>query len=382
VRSPVNEMKRPITAIILAAGYSERMGAFKALLPLGGTTVLERTIKLFRGAGIQDIRVVVGHRANDLLPLIRSLQVRPLLNECYQEGMFSSVAAAAESLEDASGAFFLLPVDIPLVRRETVELLMHSFRNNGARILYPACHGRRGHPPLISNSYRDSILSWNGNGGLKALLREYEGDSATIETGDDGILQDMDTPGDYERLRDTVHTTLIPSRQACEQLLSERFATDSPVVEHCRAVAHLAFLLAGRLNNRGCDLNPALIEAAALLHDLAKGEPHHAAAGAELLRKKGYGAVANLVAAHMELLPCAGDTIDAADLLYLADKLVEGTRFVPLETRFRHQLERHAHELQILAKLTRRLENARTIQRRVEALLGVPLSDLQMDFPS
>ena len=60
----------------------------------------------------------------------------------------------------------------------------------------------RGHPPLISASYRDSILSWHGDGGLKALLMQFEGDSATVETGDEGILLDMDTPEDYERLQE------------------------------------------------------------------------------------------------------------------------------------------------------------------------------------
>ena len=135
-------------------------------------------------------------------------------------------------------------------------------------------------------------------------------------------------------------------------------------------------LLAERLNDSGCRLDLELIEAAALLHDLAKGEPHHAAAGAAMLREMGYGTVADLVAVHMELPPRSDDAIDAADLLFLADKLMEGARFVPLETRFRRQLELHAHDRQILAKITRRLESARTIQRRVEATLGLRLLTL------
>lgn len=375
-------MSGTITAIILAAGYSSRMGAFKALLPFWGTTVLERSIALFRGAGIRDIRVVVGHRASELLPLLDQLQVQQLQNERYQEGMFSSVLTAVESLEDANGAFFLLPVDIPLVRRETVELLLHSYKTAGKGILYPACHGKRGHPPLIASSYRDTILSWQGSGGLKALLQQYEEDSATIETGDKGILLDMDTPRDYQRLQGTLQEMAIPSRQVCERLLLDRFAADSPLVAHSRAVARLALHLAGRLNESGCHLDPSLIEAAALLHDLAKGEPHHAAAGAALLREIGYDSVADLVACHMELPHRDGDVIQAADLLYLADKLVEGDRIVPLTTRFRRQLDQHAHERQVLVAINRRLENARTIQRRVEKKLGLPIDDLLLEVQS
>lgn len=369
-------MKPTFTAIILAAGYSSRMGAFKPLLQLGGTTVLERAIALFRSAGIHDIRAVVGHRSSDLLPLLERLKVQPLSNERYHEGMFSSVLTAVESLEAGSGAFFLLPVDVALVHRETVELLTRSYATAGKGILYPVFRGTRGHPPLIATAYRDAILSWRGNGGLKEMLMQYESDSETVETGDKGILLDMDTPEDYERLRDSLQKGAIPSRQACEQLLNGRFAADSPVVRHSRAVAHLALLMAERVNDSGCRLDLELIESAALLHDLAKDEPRHAAAGAAMLRVMGYDAVADLVAVHMELPPREGDAITAADLLFLADKLLEGERFVPLETRFRRQLERHADDLPILAGITRRLESARTIQRRVEKRLGLSVADL------
>jgi CTP:molybdopterin cytidylyltransferase MocA/HD superfamily phosphohydrolase YqeK len=371
-------MNSSITAIILAAGYSSRMGSFKPLLPFGNGTVLERAVYLFRGVGIQDIRVVVGHRSDELLPLLERLQVRPLLNERYQDGMFSSVVTAVESLEKNNGAFFLLPVDIPLVRQETVEMLINTFRSGNKGILYPGCHGRAGHPPLISSLYRDQILTWKGSGGLKSLLAEFEEDSSLVETGDEGVLLDMDTPQDYERLRCSLQNSRVPSREVCEQLLSERFAADSPVVEHCRTVARLAHALTVRLNERGCQLDPVLIESAALLHDLAKGEPHHAAAGAAALKRMGYPAVAELVACHMELTPRCDNAVDAAELLFLADKLVEGDRIVPLETRFRRQLERHADNRQILTRIMRRLECARSILRRVEHRLGIAVSDLVM----
>jgi len=366
-------MKQPLTAIILAAGYSSRMGAFKPLLPFGETTVLERAIALFRSADIHDIRVVIGHRSSDLLPLLDRLKVQPLPNGRYQEGMFSSVLTAATSLETGSGAFFLLPVDIPLVRRKTVELMVRLYEDAKKGILFPAFRGTRGHPPLISNTYRESILSWHGSGGLKELLMQYESDSIAVETEDEGVLLDMDTKEDYERLQRRV---AIPAREACEQLLPERFTADSPVVLHCHAVAHLALIIAKRLNCSGCQLDLDLIESAALLHDLAKGEPRHATAGADILRGRGYNAVADLVAVHMELPPREGDAIDAADLLFLADKLIEGELFVPLETRFRRQLERHADDLPILRNITRRLERARTIQLRIEKRLGLSVADL------
>ncbi|MDD2734024.1 MAG: NTP transferase domain-containing protein [Desulfuromonadaceae bacterium] len=369
-------MKGHVATVILAAGYSSRMGAFKPLLPFGDTTVLERAVALFRGAGIEDIRVVIGHCATELLPRLQFMQVRPLLNERYHEGMFSSVVTAAESLDAETGAFLLLPVDIPLVQPGTIELLLRQYQQSTKGVLYPAFRGTRGHPPLISASYRERILSWDGSGGLNGLLMRHESDSATVECDDEGILLDMDTPEDYQRLRDSLRGVPIPSRQACELLLAERFGSDSAVAAHCRVVAEVALLLAGKLNDTGCHFDLPLIEAAALLHDLAKGEARHAAVGAATLRGMGYRAIAELVAVHMELPPRHHASLDAAEILYLADKLVEETRIVPLENRCQRQIACHADNSACVEAIARRYERARGILQLVELQLGVPLTEV------
>jgi putative nucleotidyltransferase with HDIG domain len=375
-------MRGPVTAVILAAGYSSRMGAFKPLLPFGRTTVLEKAVALFREAGIEDIRVVVGHCATELLPLLRILNVRPLLNERYHEGMFSSVVAAVESLDAATDAFLLLPVDIPLVRPDTIELLLRRYRESTAGIIYPTFCGTRGHPPLISAAYREKILSWDGSGGLNGLLVNHEADSATVECGDEGVLLDMDTPEDYERLRNMLREEAIPTRQMCAHLMAERFGSDSPVAAHCSVVAKVALQLAGKLNNNGCHFDLPLIEAAALLHDVAKGNSHHASVGADMLSSMGYSAIAELVAVHMELPPRPHASLDAAELLYLADKLVEGTQIVPLETRCQRQIARHAADPARVEAITRRFERAAGIRELVESHLGVPVAEVLVDVES
>lgn len=66
-------MKREVSKIsglILAAGFSSRMGRFKPLLPLGGSTATERAVKSLRDGGIEDVRVVVGWRTEELVPVL------------------------------------------------------------------------------------------------------------------------------------------------------------------------------------------------------------------------------------------------------------------------------------------------------------------------
>ena len=106
-------MKGSVSAIVLAAGYSSRMGKFKPLLPLGNKTIIERVVDLFLESGINDIRVVVGYRGGELLPLLKKMGVSCITNEDFEQGMFSSVKAGVKSLDQDLRAFFLLPADIP-----------------------------------------------------------------------------------------------------------------------------------------------------------------------------------------------------------------------------------------------------------------------------
>jgi CTP:molybdopterin cytidylyltransferase MocA/HD superfamily phosphohydrolase YqeK len=352
------------------------MGEFKPLLSFGDTTILERDVSLFRDAGIEDVRVVIGHRAADLLPLLERLHARPVMNERYADGMFSSVLAGVESLEELVEAFFLLPVDIPLVQRQTIFLLAEAFRKGDGRILYPAFRGKRGHPPLIASCYREEILAWSGDGGLKSFLSLHDGEAMNIETEDEGILLDMDTLAEYDRLRSAWRKNAIPAAEECEILLVRRFAAEAPLLDHCRRVANLSVFLAKRLNEAGCRLDPDLIEAAALLHDLAKGKPNHAPEGARILDEMGYRDIARLVAVHMDIVVDESEPVGAGEVLYLADKMTSRNRCVPVEERFAPRVQSHGLDPEIRGVVDGRLRNALLIRNRIEAVLGRTLHEV------
>lgn len=190
-----------ITAVILAAGRSSRMGMLKPLLPLGRETVIERVIHIFRSAGIPDILVVIGHGAERLTPLLKKKFVRWVINENYDEGMFSSVQAGVKRLHQCSRAFFLHPVDIPLIRISTLQKLMDTFREGKADIYRPCYQGKRGHPPLIAPVLVPYILEFKEPGGLRSLLSRHEERSLDVECDDPGVLKDLNTPEDYEEMQ-------------------------------------------------------------------------------------------------------------------------------------------------------------------------------------
>ena len=186
-----------LAAIILAAGYSSRMHGFKPLLPFGDATVIEQTVRAFRQAGIEDITVVTGYRAHDLTPILEQTGVKWVYNEKYSEGMYSSIVAGLKSLYSSVEACFLLPADMPLVKCETIIALLKAYEQENAAVVYPASAGRRGHPPLISAKLFPKIISWQGQGGLRQFLAQYETQAVELAVSDSTILLDADTPAEY-----------------------------------------------------------------------------------------------------------------------------------------------------------------------------------------
>lgn len=189
-----------IAAVILAAGYSFQMKKFKPLMKLGDITAIEHSVRCFYYAGINDIRVVVGYRALDVIEAVKRYLVRLVLNSRYSEGMYSSVQEGVRSLEPDIQAFFVLPADIPLVRVDTVQKMLACFHSSeGTGIVYPVFKGHRGHPPLISTKYSDAILNDKGicPGGLRSLSKRFEHEAVDVEVADQGVLLDMNTQEDY-----------------------------------------------------------------------------------------------------------------------------------------------------------------------------------------
>jgi len=367
------EGKDSLAAIIVAGGYSFRMKRFKPLLALSGSTVLEQAIHSFQAAGIRDIRVVVGYRANELLPVIEKMGAQAIVNADFAEGMFSSIRAGVQSLSPAVKGFFLLPVDNPIVNRATLVKLQATFFSTQCGIVYPYYKGMRGHPPLISRRYINEVLTWTKPGGMRALLEQHEQDAIDVKVVDLGILLDMDTLEDYHTMLKYCGTSRAPSEEECYVIIKGA-NTPVQVIEHCKQVAQLSCAVASYLIKTGCPLNLDLITAAALLHDLAKGERHHAQVGAEMLVN--YPEVAEIIAEHMDICLNQDFPLTEKEIVYLADKLVLEDRMISLQSRFSGNLEKYKNDPEVLRNVTQRLSHAEKIQSRIEQRIKMPLQDL------
>jgi CTP:molybdopterin cytidylyltransferase MocA/HD superfamily phosphohydrolase YqeK len=347
------------------------MGEFKPLLPLDGVTAFERCIRLFRDAGVTEVIAVLGHRADELRSLAERCGARAVSNPQFEQGMFTSIVAGTRALPSWATGAFVLPADIPLVRAATVRQMSATFAKRQEGIVYPVFAGHRGHPPLISRSILAEAAQDGASGTLCSLLARHENSALDLPVADEAIHMDMDTPADYDALLALATRRDIPTTAECEAILAGQQVADS-VIRHMRKVAEVAHRLAYVLACSGLDLNFEMVQAGALLHDLAKGQPDHASAGASILRTMEYPKVAEIVAAHTDLAPFS--ELDERAIVYLADKMVRGDEEVTITERFQPALDRFGNDPAALQAAQRRKHAAFEVALAIVARLRDPLS--------
>lgn len=353
-------------AIILAAGFSSRMGEFKPLLPLGGRTLLEWCVSSFQVAGITNVLVVTGHRGPEVGAEAARLGARSVHNPDYVQGMFSSVQTAVRTVGNTD--FFLLPVDIPLVRPATLLTLLEA----EGPVVCPCFDGQRGHPPRISSKLVPEILTYSGDGGLGGFL---EGRPVVeVPVWDRGVLLDADRPYDLSLLEQKA--ARLHMGEPAEALILARRTMPEKGVAHGLAVARVALNIGKALNLSGLELDLELMHNAALLHDIGKNQPSHEAVGAAMLRNLGLSGLAPIVAAHRDVPPPQNGQLTEMEVVCLADKLVYGSVLVSVEERFAEKLAIYAEDASACLAIENRKKNALALQKLVEKCTGRCLDEI------
>ncbi|MEP7198948.1 MAG: nucleotidyltransferase family protein [Chloroflexota bacterium] len=223
-------MSDKIVALVLAAGESRRMGEPKQLLPWGDHTIIEQIIGTLLQSPVDEIVVVLGHRADEVVaklpnpkPVLSAVEgsqipnpnvqhvptVRAIVNPHYRDGMLSSIQFGVASLAADVRAAFIVLCDQPQMKATTVTILRSAFEQAGNGIVVPSHQMRRGHPLLLDvRKYRAEILAIDGAPGLQTILRDHPDDILHVPFDDDSVLADVDTKEDYQRAIANVKYTI------------------------------------------------------------------------------------------------------------------------------------------------------------------------------
>jgi len=320
----------------------------------------------------------MGYQAEKIIPYFKNTAVQGIINENFDQGMYTSIVKGLSLLEDSIDAFFIHPVDIPLVKERTIRQLMAYLEEIDKGIIYPTFLGKRGHPPLIHRRYQKIIRDNDQDGGLKRLLDTYRDDAADLALADESVLMDMDTPDDYQALQRYDSQTTLNLKE-CAALL-DIYQVPENIRRHSEKVLEVSLFLLRQLKEKGVTLDQESVQAAALLHDIMRREKHHPQKGESLLKELGYQKTGNIISTHMDIIVDEKDSITENELLYLADKLVADDQVICLEKREQQTLEKHQDNPVALEKIARRFENARLILRKIEAITGKGLLDGKTDL--
>lgn len=189
-----------ISAIILAAGQSRRMGQPKMLLRWGELTVIEQVIITFLAGGIEEILVVTGATRKLVEEVIEPYPVQRVYNNNYETGeMLSSLQLGLRTLSNQVEATLIGLGDQPQVQARTVRLVCEVYRNSQSRLVVPSFQMRRGHPWLAAKSLWHEMLALNPPESPRDFLNRHAADIHYVEAGTSSILADLDTPEDYQK---------------------------------------------------------------------------------------------------------------------------------------------------------------------------------------
>lgn len=180
------------------------MGSPKALLPIEGKTFIERIVSTLQQTKVGKIIVVLGHNAEEMEQKIGHLPVTVVVNRDYAKGQLSSLIAALRSLETEEVAgevvgLLVHLVDLPFLNPTLVDAMIDSFYSSKKLIVVPRHKGKRGHPVIFSRKLFPELLRAPLDQGAKAVTRAHRDETLEIETDDEKVLFDIDTPEDYRQ---------------------------------------------------------------------------------------------------------------------------------------------------------------------------------------
>jgi molybdenum cofactor cytidylyltransferase len=362
-------------AILLAGGLSSRMVSFKPLLTIGEETITDRAISLFAQNDV-DVYLVVGWQKDKLISGIKNRDVNIIENPDFEKGMFTSVQAGLRHIGNNYIAFFILPVDIPLIRGFTVRRLLEASDRHPEKIFYPVFERMRGHPPIIPSGLIPHIINWQNEGGLISALALYENIVEEIVVPDRNITFDIDTPEDYKIALDRFQHNQIPTDEECEVILTTICQVEPDRRRHSFKVAEVAARICQALIEAGKTVDKGLVHASAILHDIAREKPQHDFAGGQLLCQMGFEKVGRIVAVHTFLSSELTQNYLEAQVVYLADKFVQGDSVVTLDVRFDSAHQRYGSTSDIENKITSRRHHAQVIKKELETMIGKQLEPI------
>lgn len=188
-----------ISAIVLAAGQSKRMGTQKMLLPWGETSVIGKVITTLLASGLSNIHVVTGGIHSELVKKLKEFNVHFVYNPQYRNGeMLTSIQVGLKDISEEDDAVLVVLGDQPQIDVHVVQLIIDCYRLTRHKIIVPSYQMRRGHPWLLGKPFWEEILELRPPHTLRDFLNTHNETIDYVLVDNPGVIQDLDDQEDYD----------------------------------------------------------------------------------------------------------------------------------------------------------------------------------------
>jgi molybdenum cofactor cytidylyltransferase len=166
----------------------------------GGKTVIEQVTDVLSIAGINEIVVVAGELVGEIGKVLAGKNINVVFNHKYANGeMTDSLKIGLNSVSKEMDAALVTLGDQPFIKPETVKAIIHAYQATEKAILMPSINNKRGHPWIIRKDMWPEILSIETPQTMRDLFHSKEDQIGYVLVDDPGVIEDMDTPEDYQK---------------------------------------------------------------------------------------------------------------------------------------------------------------------------------------
>jgi molybdenum cofactor cytidylyltransferase len=192
------QMKIMISAILLAAGESKRMGVDKLSLPWERRTVLEHCFEALQRSEAKEVIVVLGIRNKKAKGLFRMPKAKTVINPLSHLGMSTSIRRGLQAIRPGFHGVLISLGDQPHLKTRTINGLIHAFEKGKRGIVVPCYRGKRGNPVIFHRRYKKELLDLKGDVGGKSITERHPEDVRLVPVKSRGVVMDVDTWQDYK----------------------------------------------------------------------------------------------------------------------------------------------------------------------------------------
>lgn len=194
-----------LSAIVLAAGASVRMGAAnKLLLLVEGRPLVAHVVDAVARAKISELVVVTGHQPDRLRAALAGRGAEFAHNPAYEHGMSTSIRAGVDAASKSCSGYMICLADLPMIATGEYDALIDAFCRANATdpmaIVRPVYRGQPGHPVILAAAYRKEIAAPVAMAGCRSIVKRHRARVTEIDWATDHVVRDVDTRASYESL--------------------------------------------------------------------------------------------------------------------------------------------------------------------------------------